>query len=608
MKEFAQAPKAAENPASTGEPKRPSKGFDWVLISRFLGYLKRYRRQVIIGAAAVPLSIACSVLFPWLIMHIIDTQVVVGKLDSLYWWAGLLLLVLVGNYVADALFNYFLQTSALHALRDMRADMFARILAFPRRYFDTTPIGVSLTRLTSDLEAVNESFAQGLLSMIRDILTTLALLIFLTFISWKLALMVLVMGPPTYFVTEMLRRRLRESYAKGRVVLSQGTGYLQESLNGIKTVQLYSAEEQVEKKYSEYTDGFFRAQSRSNFYDSALFAIIEGITTIAMASIIWFGAKEVLAATITYGVLIGFTQTLDRIFVPIRDFTSQIASIQRALAAFGHIEEIFEQALQEDTAAKDGDLESGSADLEQFQSLVFDEVSFRYSDAGPLVLKSVSFELLKGQKIALVGGTGSGKSTILRLLTKTYDNYQGSIRLNGRELRDISVAAAGRLFSLMQQEVFLFNRSVEFNIGLGRKDISREQVEEAARYVYADSFIERLPGGFDFELQGNGGNLSAGQCQLIAFARAIATGSEVVLLDEATSSVDSVTERLIQKAIDHVFVDKTVIAIAHRLSTIKHSDQILVLDKGVIIERGSHGELAELQGFYANLLNELPES
>ncbi|MAT49760.1 MAG: ABC transporter permease [Porticoccaceae bacterium] len=620
---------AASTPADTqtGGGGDNKSTFDWHLIRRFLGYLKPYRRQVIIGAAAVPLSIACSVLFPWLIMHIIDTQIVPGRLEGVYWWSGLLILVLLGNYLTDAVFNYFLQKSALHALTDMRADMFARILAFPRRYFDKTPIGVTLTRLTSDLEAVNESFAQGLLGMIRDVVTTLALLVFLFIINWKLALMVLVMGPPTYLITEYLRRRLREAYARGRIVLSQGTGYLQECLHGIKTVQLYSAEDQVQRKYQGYTEGFFHAQSRSNFFDSALFAIIEGITTIAMALIIWLGAKEMLAATITYGVLIGFTQTLDRIFVPIRDFTSQIASIQRALAAFGHIEEIFEQPLQDETPThvkeKQGRASAAQNDnprgdsltdvtaepdtLGDFQSLVFEDVRFRYNANGPLVLDGVSFELKKGDKLALVGSTGSGKSTILRLLTKTYDYYQGSIRLNGHELSSLTTAQVGRFFSLMQQEVFLFNQSIEFNISLGRPGIDRDRVIEAARYVYADGFIEKLPGQYDFELHGNGGNLSAGQGQLIAFARSIASGSEVILLDEATSAVDSVTEQLIQKAIDHVFADKTVIAIAHRLSTIEHSDQILVLDKGRIIERGSHAELVDLQGIYARLLKEMPE-
>ncbi len=577
---------------------------DFRLIGRFVNYLAPYKRDVTIGIVAAPLSMVLSVLFPWLIMHIVDTRVVTGDEDGLLWWCILLMLVLVFNYLCDGLFNYFLQKSALCALKDMRADMFARILRFPRSYFDRTPIGVTLTRLTSDLEAVNESFAQGLLGMIRDVMTTLALMVFLAFINWKLALMVLVMGPPTYFVVEYLRRRLRESYAEGRTVLSHGTGYLQECLNGIRTVQLYNAEEEVEQKYADYTQGFFSAQSRSNFYDSALFAIIEGITTIAMALIIWMGAREILDATITYGVLIGFTQTLDRIFVPVRDFTSQIASIQRALAAFGHIEEVYQQPLQEEHTHLR--LPSGKASSQtRFESLVFEDVSFRYKEDNPWVLKGVSFELRRGQKIALVGSTGSGKSTILRLLTRTYDNYEGSIRLNGAELRELQIDEVAHFFTLMQQEVYLFNQSIGFNISLDREGIDAEQIEAAARYVYAHDFISRLPGGYDFALRNNGSNLSAGQCQLLAFARAIASGSEVVLLDEATSSVDSLTEGLIQRAIDHVFQEKTVIAIAHRLSTIRYSDQILVLDKGQITERGSHSELLQMSGLYAGLLKEL---
>jgi len=578
--------------------------FDFGLIRRFLGYLSSYRRDVVIGVTAVPVSIVCSVLFPWLIMHVIDTQIISETSRSLLGWCALLLMVLAVNYAADGIFGYYLQKSALCALRDMRADMFARVLRFPRSYFDKTPIGVTLTRLSSDLEAVNESFAQGLLSMVRDVLTTLALLIFLAFISWKLTLMLLLIGPPTYYVTEFLRARLRESYASGRVVLSQGTGYLQECLNGIKTVQLYNAEAEVCRNYAEYTDGFYHAQSRSNFFDSTLFSIIEGVTTIAMALIIWYGASEILDANISYGVLIGFTQTLDRIFVPLRDFTSQIASIQRALAAFGHIEEIYQQPLQDEKQLAPGTAaQIGKCEL--FESLVFENVRFRYTPTGAWVLKGLDFEMRRGQKIALVGSTGSGKSTILRLLTKTYDNYEGSIRLNGHELRTLTAAEVAHFFSLMQQEVFLFNETIDFNIGLGREGIDRQAVEAAARYVYANEFIERLPQRYDFVLTSNGANLSSGQGQLLAFARAIASGSDVVLLDEATSSVDSVTEQLIQQAIDHVFKEKTVIAIAHRLSTIRHSDQILVLDNGRIVERGNHEALLQQSGIYAGLLNEL---
>ena len=593
----------ANNQQVTAPSENVQVKFDWHLLRHFMGFLKPYKREVTIGLLPIPFSVAFSILFPWMIMKIIDTQLVAVNIDGLKWWALGLSLVLFGNYLADAIYGYFLQKAAQGAILDMRRNMFDRVLHFPRRYFDKTPMGVTLTRLTSDLEAIHESLATGLLSMIRDLLITLALLIFLFTINWKLTLVVLLIAPPVYFVTQFLRKRLRDAYVQSRIVLSQGTGYLQECLNGMKTVQLYSAEEETLEKYQTYTEAFVKTQSKSNLYDSALFSIIDGITTISMGLIIWYGANEILAMSITVGVLVGFLHTLDKIFVPIRDFTSQVAAIQRAFAAFDHIDEIFEQPLEEDEEQKQSTGELNTELFSGFESLVFDQVRFRYNDDGPYVLNGVSFSLNKGEKIALVGSTGSGKSTIIRLLTKTYGNYQGSIRLNGVELSQIPRAALGRFFSLMQQEVFLFDKSIAFNISLGREHISDEDVIAAAKYVYANEFVDKLPETYQFQLKDNGGNLSAGQTQLIAFARAIASGAEVVMLDEATSAVDSVTESLIQKAIDHVFEQKTVIAIAHRLSTIQHSDEILVLDQGKITERGNHLSLMEQGGVYANLVS-----
>lgn len=571
--------------------------YDWSLIKRFLYFLKPYRRGVLLGASVIPLSVLFSVLYPWMIMRIIDDQLVPRDYDGLMQWVVALLFVMLANYITDAIYNYSLQRAAQQAIKDLRSVMFERVLHFPRSYFDKTPMGVTLTRLTTDLEAINESFAQGLLNMVRDLLITLALLVFLATISWRLTLMLLLIGPVIYFITEKLRKLMRDAFIKGREVLAQGTGFLQECLSGVKTLQLYSAELEAQQHYAQFTKGFYKTQSKSNWYDSALYAIIEGVTTVSMGLIIWYGSGEVLAATISVGVLIGFINTLDKIFVPIRDFTSQLAAIQRALAALQHIDEVFDQPLEEER-----DL-SATAGLEAFQSLTFDNVWFRYSEDGPDVLKGISFALNKGDKIALVGTTGSGKSTILRLLTKTYTHYTGSIRLNGVELSSISKQQVRRFFSLMQQDVFLFDSSIAFNIGLGRSDISEQAIVEAAQYVYANEFIEQLAGDYQFQCRDGGKNLSTGQAQLVAFARAIAGGSEVVMLDEATSAVDSVTEQLIQKAIDHVFEEKTVIAIAHRLSTIQHSDQILVLTHGEIQERGNHDELMRLKGIYAGLVN-----
>ncbi len=603
-----------QNPAQESpEPANSRQRESWIdvkLLKQFSRYLRPYRKELIIGLLPIPISVTCSIAFPWLIIQIIDTQLITRLWEGMPFWIFLLSVVLVSNYLANTCYSYFLQKAAQQAIRDLRKDMFDRVLHFPRRYFDSTPMGVTLTRLTSDLEAINESLASGLLSMMRDLLITVALLIFLTSISWQLTLVTLVVAPPIYIVIRLLRRRLHQAYLQSRYILSQGTGYLQECLQGMKTIQLYSAEKEVQSRYQQYTEAFFQTQSRSNFYDAGLFAVIEGITTISMGLIIWYGATEILAATITLGVLIAFIQTLDKIFVPIRDVTSQIASIQRALAALAHIEVIFREPVEnENDPELIANIESSllKGELEAFESLEFKHVRFRYNSHSPYVLDDVSFTLRRGQKIALVGSTGSGKSTILRLLTKTYDNYEGSITLNGMELSGIPKPLVAQFFSLMQQETYLFNKSIDFNISLDRPGIDRAATQAAARYVYADEFIEKLPMSYDFELVQNGGNLSAGQAQLVAFARAIAGGSDVVLLDEATSSVDSITEHMIQRAINHVFAEKTVIAIAHRLSTIQHSDQILVLDQGRIIEQGNHETLLALCGFYANLVEVVDE-
>ena len=596
------APSAESAPTQAPSGNAPAH-FDWPLIKRFISFLKPHKKDVILGIAFIPFSVVFSVLYPWLIMKTIDEQLIPGELDGLWFWVIGLLAVLVANYISDAVYNYSLQKAAQKAILDLRTVMFNRVLHFPRHYFDKTPMGVTLTRLTSDLEAINESFAQGFLNMVRDLLITVALLIFLATISWRLTLVLMLIGPLIYYITEKLRGLMREAFVKSRQVLSDGTGYLQECLTGIKTVQLYRAEEEVQRKYQQYTRSFHHAQTKSNLYDSALYSIIEGVTTVSLGLIIWYGSGEILTATISVGVLVGFINTLDKIFVPIRDFTSQLASIQRALAALQHIEEVFQHPLEEDTLTSLVETRSEGY-FDQFESLIFDDVYFSYSEDGPQVLKGISFTLNKGEKIALVGKTGSGKSTILRLLTKTYDNYQGSITLNGVELSTIPKPIVRNLFSLMQQEVFLFNQTIAFNIGLGRHDITDKDIVDAANYVYANEFIDQLPDAYEFQCRNNGSNLSVGQAQLIAFARAIAGGSEVIMLDEATSSVDSVTEQLIQRAIDHVFMEKTVIAIAHRLSTIQHSDLILVLTDGVIQERGTHQTLVAAGGIYANLVEE----
>ncbi len=579
------------------------KAVDVHYLKHFFSFARKYRASALLGIAMLPLSVITSLLFPWLVIQVIDVHLVQENMNGLWLHIFYLVVVLVINYVVDATYSYSLRKTGQYTVTDMRSALFARVLKLPRSYFDNTPTGVTLSRLTSDLETIGETFIQSIVGLVKDSINTIALLTMMLFINWKLTLIVLVVMPPVMYLTVHVRNRLRAMYLITRSTLARGIGFLQEALLGVKTVQLYRAEEQVERKYKGFTDEFLKAQMKANKYDAILFAFISGVTSITIALMIWYGSGQVIQQTLTLGVLIAFINTLEKVFVPIRDFTSQIAAIQSSFAAFEHIEELFVEPMEEDGR----DLQPThkvAGQLKEFISLEFDNVSFRYNAGLPYVLKNVSFLLEKGHQIALVGSTGSGKSTIVRLISKTYQDYEGSILLNGIELSEISIEDSIHLFSLMMQDVYLFEESVQFNIGLGKPDISPAQVEQAARYVYADSFIQQLPGDYDFRLDKNGTNLSIGQTQLISFARAVAQGGQVMILDEATSSVDSITENLIQKAMQRLFTEKTVIAIAHRLSTVRHSDIILVLEKGAIVEQGNHEELVAHNGIYAGLLNE----
>ena len=555
---------------------------------------------------AIPITVGATLVLPWLVIRIVDDHLMKDQFEGfseLVWAsAGIILL----GYVADAVYTFSLQKTGQIAIYELRKELYKHILSLPRIFFDQKPVGVILTRITTDLEALGESLAAGVLSVFTDLLKTIALLGVLIYFSWQLTLIILLVLPAIYIISNYLRVKLRLYYNLTREALALATGFLQECLNGVKTVQLYASERKVQKQYEVKTQHFLHAQSRSNFYDATLFSVIEGITSTAMALMIWYGAHEILDGNVTVGTLIGFINILNRIFVPIREFTQQLTVFQRAMSSLENIEKLFRE--KTDVALTDTELQNAiTRKLDGFENLIFENVCFRYSPDSPYVLKGITFEVNKGEKIAIVGTTGSGKSTILRILTRTYTNYEGSIRINGVELSAIPRGELQRLIAMMQQETYLFEEKVGFNISLGRESVGSLEVEEAARYVYANKFIEQLPGKFDFQLLENGKNLSEGQARLIVFARAIAGKSDLFVLDEATSSVDSFTENLIQKAIGRIFEDKTVIVIAHRLSTIRHSTNILVISNGFIAERGDHTELVSLNGIYARLSQTLEQ-
>ena len=573
---------------------------------RFLSYWWPNWRWILLGFTSIPITVGATILLPWLVIKIFDDHLMKGQFEgfSELIWASAGVITL--GYVADAIYTFSLQKTGQIAIYELRKELYKHILSLPRIYFDQKPVGVILTRITTDLEALGESLAAGVLSVFTDLLKTVALLGVLLYFSWQLTLIVLFILPVIYFISNYLRAKLRLYFDLAREALARATGFLQECLNGVKTVQLYAAESKVRKQYEAKTQNFLHAQSRSNFFDATLFSVIEGITSIAMALMIWYGAHEILDGNVTVGTLIGFINTLNRIFVPIREFTQQLTVFQRAMSSLENIEKLFRE--KTDVALTDTESQNEiTYKLEGFENLIFENVRFRYAPDSPYILKGITFEVNKGDRIAIIGTTGSGKSTILRILTRTYTNYEGSIRINGVELSTIPRGELQRLIALLQQESYLFEEKVGFNISLGREAVGSLEVEEAASYVYANDFINQLPGKFDFQLLENGKNLSEGQARLIVFARAIAGKSDLFVLDEATSSVDSVTENLIQKAIERIFKDKTVIAIAHRLSTIRYSTNILVISNGLISERGDHAELVSLNGIYAQLLQTLDQ-
>lgn len=585
--------------AAAPEDKK-KEGGDWSLLKRVWPFVTPDRRWIWFTLALAPLAVLAQNAQPALMKAGIDDHIQQHDMSGL----GLIALLFVGcvlfDWVALSFSNWALQKASLRGLARIRRAIFEHILGQGSRFFDRRHAGSLMTRTINDVDAVYESLARGAIQLYTNALQIVFALGAMLILDVELTLVAFCFSPIIYFVVGWFRRGLKPISITIRETLSRLNGYFAERVFGMTVVQLYGAEGTSQKTFDGMSKEYMEAYHKANWLDAGLYAVMDGMAQLAVGAVVWFVAASVAGepagsdVSLSIGLLVAFNLYLGRIFVPIRELSGQIATLQRSAAA---LEKIF--------ALLDTHEEIGAGQItpnERRGHLELEAVRFRYAPDRPDVLKGISLEVKPGEVVAVVGATGSGKSTIGKLLLRMYDGYEGHIRLDGAELRDVAASVVRDTITVVHQDVWLIEGSMAENVTLGDPRISRADVERAGQQSRASAFIDKLPGGWDALITERGGNLSTGQRQLLAITRAMARPAPLVILDEATSSVDSMTEHDIDLAMAELFRTRTVIVIAHRLQTIQKADRIVVLHHGEIVEEGSHAELMALGGRYKILV------
>ncbi len=559
-------------------------------------YLRPDGLRFAAALALTPVAAGLALVQPLLLKSALDNHIVAGELAGLHGVAAAFLAVVVVAYLFEAAYTLLLASAAESSILRLRVALIRHTLGLSQRFFERQPTGQLLTRATSDIDALNEALTAGSISLLLDVLVMGGTLVAMLALDVRLTLLLLCIGAPLGLVIEFFRRRMRSLFARVRDALAALNGFLAERVAGIEVIQLHGQEERTRARLRALDEMHRDANVENNLYDAALFAVIDGVASVCVALMLAYGAGRVGvvgADAVSVGLVVAFVDYVDRLFRPLREFSGKITFLQRALAA---LDKIF-WLLGVDDRIAPGDRTVAAAE----GHLRLEGVRFRYRPDAPWVLNDVSIEVKPGEVVAVVGRTGSGKSTLVRLLARVHDGYEGSITLDGVELSRIAPESIRRLIGSVRQEVQLFSDTLEFNVTLGDKTLDPARVADAIALSNAGALASRRPEGLQHLVRDRGANLSAGEAQILALARALARDPAVVVLDEATASVDPVTEQLLQQAIERVFTAKTCLVIAHRLSTIVHADRIVVMDAGRVVEQGTHAELLERGGAYAAL-------
>ena len=570
------------------------KKLDIRLLGRVLALAKPYRGVFALAAVLAILMAPLSILQPYLINVMVDEFVFAFDVPGMARIAGLLFALLFLTGALRYVFIFTTQWLGQSVIRDLRVSVFRHITSLRLGYFDRTPIGTSTTRTINDIETINTVFSQGTITIISDLLTLVAVLAVMTATSWKLTLACLTTMPLLIVASYVFKEKVKTSYQKVRAQISRMNAFLQEQISGMRIVQIFNAERQEREKFRQINREYTRANLDSILYYAVFFPVVEIISAAALGLMVWWGARGVIGGDVTLGALIAFPLYLSMLFRPIRMMADRFNTLQMGLVA---AERVFDLLDKTGSIEKSGTRQPGSLE----GSITFDRVWFAYNERD-YVLRDVSFEIRPGQTLAIVGSTGSGKTTIINLLNRFYEIQKGHILIDGVDLREYQLNLLRRRIAIVLQDVFLFSGSVHENITLLDPSFTRDQVVAAAKMIGAHEFIERLPGGYDYKVMERGATLSMGQRQLISFVRALVFDPDILILDEATSSIDPESEAVIQYAIEKLIARRTSIIIAHRLSTIRHADKVLVLHKGEVKEFGTHSELLSRQeGWYRRL-------